>query len=159
MPVIEGVHGLFSSFKDKKFNPEVFSEISKVFQGNVLLSGVLLVSSVSVSLGVDVDAQLLALVNFEIPISSLRSSSFGIIVYTKINSTTSPDVDALINPSVFWISVSIKIAAPRSVTVRGALYTKVVKSSFIILMIPLVKPFSSLIVAITYLNNATVLPV
>ncbi len=149
MPVIGGVHGLFSSFKDKKFNPGVFSEIPKVFQEDVLLSGVLLVSSVSVGLGVDVDIQLLALVNFGVPISSLRSSFFGIIVYTEINSATFPDIGALINPSVFWISVSIKIAASRSITVRGALYTKVVKSSFIISMIPLVRPFSSLIVAIT----------
>ncbi len=31
LPVIEDVHRLFSSFKDKKFNPEVFLGISKVF--------------------------------------------------------------------------------------------------------------------------------
>jgi len=93
---------------------------------------------------VDVNAQLLALVNFGVPISSLRSSSFGIIVYTEINLATSPTVGALINPSVFWINVLIKIAASHSVTVRGALYTKVVKSSFIISMIPPVRPFSSL---------------
>jgi len=75
----------------------------------------------------------------------LRSSSFGIIIYTEINSATSSAISVLINPSVFWISVPIKIAAPRLVTVRGALYTKVVKSSFIISIIPPVRPFSSFI--------------
>ncbi len=159
MPVIGGIHGLFSSFKDKKFNPGVFSGIPKVFQGDVSLLGVLLISPVSIGLGVDIDTQLLALINFEVPISSLRSSSFSIIVYTEINSATSPDVDALINPSVFWISIPIKIAAPHLVTIGGALYTKVVKSSFIISMISLVRPFFSLIAVITCLNNATVLPV
>ncbi len=31
LPVIGGVHRLFFSFKDKKFNPGVFSGIPKVF--------------------------------------------------------------------------------------------------------------------------------
>jgi len=31
LPVIGDVHGLLSLFKDKKFNPEVFSGIPKVF--------------------------------------------------------------------------------------------------------------------------------
>jgi len=101
LPVIGDVHRFFFSFKDKKFNLEVFLEIPKVFQEDVPLSGILLVSPISVSLGIDVDTQLLALVNFRIPISSLRSLSFGIILYTEINSTTSPAVGALINPSVF----------------------------------------------------------
>jgi len=157
LPIIGSVYGFFFSFKDKKFNSRVFLEIPKVFQEDVSLLGVLLVSPVLVNLRVDVDAQLLALVNFGVSISSLRSSSFGIIVYTEINLATSPVVDALINPSVFWINVSIKIAASRSVIVEGALYTRVVKSSFIISMISSVKPFSSFIVAITCLNNATVL--
>ncbi len=51
----------------------------------------------------------------------------------------------------------IKIAAPRSVKVGGALYTKVVKSSFNILIIPPVSSLSSLRLAKTCLNNATVL--
>ncbi len=50
-----------------------------------------------------------------------------------------------------------KIAAPHSVTVGGALYTKVVKSSFIISIIPPVRPFSSFKAANTCLNSATVL--
>jgi len=71
LPVTGGVQGLFfSSFKDKKFSPGVFSGIPKVFQGDVSLSGVLLVSPISVDFGVDVDAQLLALINFRIPIGS-----------------------------------------------------------------------------------------
>ena len=102
LPIIRGVQGLLFSFKDKKFNPRVFLGISKVFQGDVPLSGVfLLVFSVSVSLGVDVEPQLLALVNFGIPIGSWRSSSFGIIVYTEINSATSPAIGALSKPLVF----------------------------------------------------------
>jgi len=92
---------LLSSFRDKKFNPGVFSGIPKVFQKDILLSGILLVSPVSVSLRVNVDAQLLALVNFGVPIDSLRSLSFGIIVYTEINSATSPTVGALLKLLVF----------------------------------------------------------
>ena len=49
------------------------------------------------------------------------------------------------------------MAAPRSSTVRGALYTKVVKSSLIISIIPPVSSLSSLRLAKTYLNNAMVL--
>ena len=44
--------------------------------------------------------QLLALVNFEVPISASKSSSFGIMVYIDINSANSPEVDALSNPLV-----------------------------------------------------------
>ncbi len=101
--------------------------------------------------------QLLALVNFGIPISSSKSSSFGIMVYSEINSANSPEVGALSNLLVCWINVSIKIAAPRSVRVGGYLYTNIVKSSFIILTIPPVSSFSSLNVTKTCLNNATVL--
>jgi len=56
LPVIRDIHEFFPSLKDKKFNPGVFLGISKVLQGDVSLSGVLLISSVSVDLGVDVDA-------------------------------------------------------------------------------------------------------
>ena len=70
---------------------------------------------------------------------------------------TSSDDGALSKLLVFWINVLIKIAAPHSVTVEGALYTRVVKSSFIISRIPSVRPFSSLIAVIVYLNNATIL--
>ncbi len=103
------------------------------------------------------DAQLLALTNFGIPSDSLRSFSLGIIVYTEINSTTSFDEGTLSNLLVFWINVLIKIFASHSVTVGGALYTKVVNNSFIISRIPLVRPFSSFKVTKTYLNNATIL--
>ncbi len=51
----------------------------------------------------------------------------------------------------------MKIAAPRSVTVGDALYTKVVNNSFIISKIPPVRFFSSFRVIKIYLNNATVL--
>ncbi len=101
--------------------------------------------------------QLLALVNFGIPIDSSRSSFFGIMVYCDINAANSSEVGALSNPSICWINVLIKIAAPRSVSVRGYLYTNVVKSSLIISIIPLVSSFSSLRLAKTYLNNAIVL--
>src|SRR6266511_2637386 len=69
LPITRSVQGLFFfSFKDKKFSFGVFSGIPKVFQEDVPLSGILLVSPVLVDLGVDVDAQLLALVNFGVPI-------------------------------------------------------------------------------------------
>src|SRR6266540_2987505 len=83
----EGVHGFFFSFKDRKFNPEVFSGIPKVFQEDISLSGVLLVSP---NFRIDVDVQLLALTNFGIPIGFWSSPSPGMIVYNKINSATSP---------------------------------------------------------------------
>ena len=51
----------------------------------------------------------------------------------------------------------MKITAPHSVIVGGALYMKVVNSSFIISKIPLVSPFSSFSIANTCLNNVTVL--
>jgi len=102
LPVTEGVYRLlFFSFKDKKFNPNVFFRIPKVFQGDVPLLGILLELSLLVSSDVVADGQLLALMNFRVSSSSLRSSSFGTIVYTKINSATSPDEDALLNPLVF----------------------------------------------------------
>jgi len=101
--------------------------------------------------------QLLALVNFGIPIGSLRSSSFGTIVNCEINAANSPEVGALSNPSVCWINDPMKIAAPRSVIVRGYLYTNVVNNSFIISIIPPESSFSSLRAANTCLNNTTVL--
>ena len=101
--------------------------------------------------------QLLALVNFGVSISSSRSFSFGIIVYSKINSANSPKVGALSNLLVCWINVSTKIAASHSVNVRGYLYTNVVKSLFIISIILPVSSFSSLRATKTCLNNATVL--
>ena len=71
MPVTESIHGLlFSSSKDKKFNPGVLSEMPRVFQGNVPLSGVLLKLDLLVSSEVLYVDQLLALVNFGVPISS-----------------------------------------------------------------------------------------
>ncbi len=101
--------------------------------------------------------QLLALTNFGVPISSSRSSFFGITVYCEINAANSSEMEALSNPSVCWINVLIKIAAPRSVSVEGYLYTSVDKSSFIILIIPPMSSFSSLRLAKTCLNSATVL--
>ena len=101
--------------------------------------------------------QLLALINFGVPISSSRLSSFGIMVYSEISSANSPDVGALSNPSVCWINDPIKIAAPHSDNVGGCLYTNVVNSSFIISMIPLESFLSSLRAAKTCLNNTTVL--
>jgi len=53
----------------------------------------------------------------------------------------------------------MKIAASHSDTVGHALYTKVVKSSFIISIILLARCCSSFIAAKTYLNNATILEV
>jgi len=146
-----------SSFKDKKFNPGVFSGIPKVFQEDVPLSDVLLVSSVWVGLEVDIDAQLLALVNFGVSSDSWRSSSFRMIVYTEINSATFPNESALSKLLVFWINILMKIAAPCSITIRDALYAKVVNSLFIISIISSVSPFSSFRVANICLNNATVL--
>ncbi len=44
--------------------------------------------------------QLLAFINFGVPISFSRSFSFGIMVYSEINSANSSKVDALSNPLV-----------------------------------------------------------
>ncbi len=101
--------------------------------------------------------QLLALVNFRVPISSSRSSFFGITIYCDISVANSPEVEALLNPSVCWINVLIKIAAFHLVSVGGYLYTNVVKSLFIILIIPPVSSLFSLRLAKTCLNSATVL--
>ncbi len=81
------------------------------------------------------------------------------IVYNKINSATFSDKDALTNLLVFWINVPKKIATPRSVTVGGALYIKIVNSSFIISIIPLIRPFSFFIAAKICFNNTTILTV
>ncbi len=124
---------------------------------DVLLSDVLLSIGCLDSSGVLCIDQLLALVNFRIPIGSSRSSSFGMMIYSEISSANSPEVGALSNPSVCWINVPIKIAAPHSVNVRGYLYTNVVKSSFIILIIPPISFLSSLRLAKTCLNSVTVL--
>ncbi len=156
--VTGSIQGLFSSlFNDKKFNPDIFSEILRVFQEDVSLSGVLLISDLLVGWGVVFGTQSLAFLNFRISFSSWRSSFFSIIIYTEINSATSPDEGALSNLLVFWINVLIKIATSHSVTVRGTLYTKVVNNLFIISRILSVRPFSSFRVIKTYLNNATVL--
>ncbi len=101
--------------------------------------------------------QLLALVNFRVPTGSSRSSSFSTMVYNEINSANSPEVGVLSNPSVCWINVLIKIAAPRSINVGGYLYTNVIKSLLIISKIPSVSSLSSLRLAKTCLNSATVL--
>jgi len=70
-PITGGVYRLLSfSFKDKKFNPSVFSGMPKVFQEDVLLSGVLLKLDLLTSSGVVVDGHLLALVNFGVSFSS-----------------------------------------------------------------------------------------
>ena len=56
LPVTGSVQGLSSSScSDKKFNPEVFSRIPKVFQEDVSLSGVLPVFSNSVGWEADVN--------------------------------------------------------------------------------------------------------
>ncbi len=81
------------------------------------------------------------------------------MVYIEINSATSPDEGTLSKPLVFWTNVLMKIAAPPLVIVRGALYTKVVRSSFIISMIPPVRPFFSFRATNTCLNSVTVLVV
>ncbi len=62
--------------------------------------------------------QLLALVNFGILTDFSRSSSFGIMVYSEINSANSSEVGALSNLLVCWINVLTKIAAPRSIKVE-----------------------------------------
>jgi len=71
LPVTRGVHGLLSSsFNDKKFNPDVFSRIPKVFQGDIPLSDVLLELSLLLDPGIVSDGQLLAFLNFRIPSGS-----------------------------------------------------------------------------------------
>ena len=157
LPVSRGFQGFFSSFNPIAFIPGVVSEILKVFQGDVPLSDVLLSIGCFDSSGILWIDQLLALVNFGIPISSSKSFFFSIIVYCDISAANSPEIGALSNPSVYWINVLIKIAASHSISVRGYLYTNIVKSSFIISIIPPVSSFSSLRLAKTCLNSATVL--
>jgi len=71
LPITGGVHGLLSfSFNDKKFIPEVFSEILKIFQEDVPLSGVLLELDLLTGSGILANGQLLALVNFGVPSDS-----------------------------------------------------------------------------------------
>ncbi len=99
LPVSGGFQG-FSSFNPIAFIPEVVSGILNVFQGDVPLSGVPLSIGCFGGSGVLCVDQLLALTNFGVPISSSRSSSFGIIVNWEINAANSPEVGALSNPSV-----------------------------------------------------------
>ena len=100
MPVSGSFQGFSSSFNSKAFIPGVVSGILKVFQGDVPLSGVPLSIGCFGTSGVLCVDQSLALINFGVPIGSLRSSSFGIIVNWKINVANSPEVGALSNPSV-----------------------------------------------------------
>src|SRR6266542_830369 len=136
----------------------MFLDIPRVFQGDVSLSGVLLLITIGF-LEVIGDIQPLALVNFRIPLGSLRSFSSGNIVYTITNLPTSPIVGARSNSFIFWIKVSINITTPHSDIFGGSLYTRVIKSSLIISVIPPERYPSSFRFAITYLNNATVLAV
>ncbi len=99
-PVSGGFQGFSSSFNPIAFIPGIVSEISKVFQGDVSLSDILLTIDSFTGSGVLCVNQLLAFVNFRIPISSSRFSSFGIMVYNEINSANSPEVGALSNPLV-----------------------------------------------------------
>jgi len=135
------------------------SDISRVFQRNVSLSEVLFIIIFLDSSGVLLNIQLLALANFGVPCDSFKSLWSGITVYIEVSLAVSPDVDVLSNPFVLWINVSMKITAPHSDTVRDALYIKIVKSSFIISIIPLMSCFSSFRMANTCLNNAMILPV
>ena len=99
-PVSEGFQGFSSSFNPIAFIPGVVSEILKVFQGDVPLSGVPLSISCFGCSGVLCVDQLLALINFGVLIGCCKSSSFGIIVNCDINAANSPEVGALSNPSV-----------------------------------------------------------
>src|SRR6266542_4533112 len=87
-----GFQGFSSLFSPIAFIPDVVSGILKVFQGDVPLSGIPLLIDFFNGSGVLCVDQLLALVNFEVPIGSSRSSSFGIIVYSEINSANSHEV-------------------------------------------------------------------
>ena len=99
-PVSGSYQGLSSSFNPKAFIPSVVSGMLKVFQGDIPLSGVPLSIGCFGGSGVLCVDQLLALTNFGVPLGSLRSSSFGIMVYCEINAANSPEVGALSNPSV-----------------------------------------------------------
>ncbi len=97
--------------------------------------------------------------NFEVLAGFFRSSLSGITVYIDINSTTSPDVNALSNLFVYWSNMSISIVVPCSGTSGSTLYTNVVKSLFIISVVAPERCFSSFNTAIICLNNITVLAV
>src|SRR6266542_243108 len=100
LPVSGGFQGFSSSFSPIAFIPGVVSGILNVFQGDVPLSGVPLSIGCFGNSGVLCVDQLLALINFGVLISSLRSSSFDIMVNWEINAANSPEVEALSNPSV-----------------------------------------------------------
>ena len=100
LPVSGSFQGFSSSFNPKAFIPGVFSGILKVFQGDVPLSGVVFSISCLDSSGVLCVSQLLALINFGVPIGSFNSSSLGITVNCEIKAANSPEVGALSNPSV-----------------------------------------------------------
>src|SRR6266498_1778461 len=89
------------SFNLIKFILDISSEMLKVFQKNIPLSSILLLLTLFIASGVAFIIQLLALVNFGVSAGSLRSSSFGIIVYNKINSAISPKEGILSNLLVF----------------------------------------------------------
>jgi len=57
-------------FKNKKFNLSLFSAIPKVFQEDVLLSGVLLELGLLLGSGVSLVSQSLAFLNFGVSFSS-----------------------------------------------------------------------------------------
>ena len=78
-------------FNPIKFTLEVFSGMPKVFQEDVPLLGIFIVLDFPGLIGC---IQPLALVNFGIPFDSLKSFSFGILVYTEINTPISPDIGA-----------------------------------------------------------------
>ena len=100
-PVFGGFQGFSSSFSPIVFIPNVVLGILKVLQEDVPLFGILLITISLDGPGVVADGHILALTNLRIPSGSFRSSFFGIIVYTKINSATSLEEDALSNLLVF----------------------------------------------------------
>src|SRR6266540_7372477 len=80
LPISGGFQGFSSSFNPITFIPGVVSGILKVFQGEVPLSGVSLSIGCFGASGILCVDQLLALLNFGVPIGSLRSSPVGMIV-------------------------------------------------------------------------------
>ncbi len=118
---LRSFQGLLSfSFNPIKFTPDVFSDMPRIFQEDIPLSGILFSITFSFS-GVIKCIQSLALVNFGIPLDSLRSLPSGNIVYIKTNSTTFLDEGALSKLFVFWINVLIRTAVSHS-NILGILY-------------------------------------
>ena len=96
----ENFQELLSLFNFIKFTSNVFSDMPKVFQGDISLSEVLLLITFGFIRVID-GIQFFVLKNFRIPFDFLRSFSSSNIVYIEISLAISLDISAQSNPFIF----------------------------------------------------------